>query len=343
MTDLTQSHASPTTSTNPQSAIRNPKSGRALVTGAGGFVGKHLLAYLLAHTDWRIYANAHAASVHPGNGRVKWVTSDLTSKAETTAMVAEVRPDYVFHLAAQSHVQEAFKDPEGTFMTNVVGQLNLLDALRESVPHARVLVVCSSEEYGLVRSEDIPIDEDTPFRPNNPYAVSKIAQDALATQYFLSYGQQAVRVRPFNHIGPGQTEHFVTAAFAHQVANIEAGIQEPVISVGNLEAERDFTDVRDTVRAYHLALTQGEAGEVYNVGSGVARKMQWILDTFISLSKIAVEVRQDPSRMRPSDIPLLVCDPTKFRKLTDWQPEIPIEQTLEDILESWRAKVRQER
>jgi GDP-4-dehydro-6-deoxy-D-mannose reductase len=347
MTDNTQ-HTTPDTHHPSQqsSVVRRPSSAegakRALVTGAGGFGGTHLLEYLLANTGWDIYGNAHAAALHPGDERVSWVASDLTDRRATASMVAEVRPDYIFHLAAQSNVPQAFKNPEGTFMTNVIGQLNLLDALRESVPNARVLVVCSSEEYGLVRPEDIPIDEDTPFRPNNPYAVSKIAQDALATQYFLSYGQQTIRVRPFNHIGPGQTEQFVTAAFARQVARIEAGLQEPVISVGNLEAERDFADVRDTVRAYHLALTKGEPGEVYNIGSGVARKMQWILDTLISMSKIAVEIRQDPSRMRPSDIPQLVCNPTKFNKLTRWQPQIPIEQTLKDILDYWREKVKSE-
>ena len=328
-----------------QSSVARPTSfaegaTRALVTGAGGFVGKHLLAYLLGQTGWHIYGNAHAMSLHPGDKRVSWVASDLTDRKAAATMVSVVRPDFVFHLAAQSNVQQAFKDPEGTFMTNVIGQLNLLDALRDLSPHARILIVCSSEEYGLVRPEDIPIGEDTPFRPNNPYAVSKIAQDALATQYFLSYGQATIRVRPFNHIGPGQTEHFVTAAFAHQVARIEAGLQEPVIYVGNLEAERDFTDVRDTVRAYHLALTEGEPGEVYNIGSGVGRNMQWILDTLISMSKIAVEVRQDPSRMRPSDIPQLVCNPAKFNTLTGWVPEIPIEQTLEDILDHWRQKVK---
>ena len=149
-------------------------------------------------------------------------------------------------------------------------------------------------------------------------------------------------MRPFNHIGPGQTEHFVTAAFARQVARIEAGLQEPIISVGNLEAERDFTDVRDTVRAYHLAITQGEPGEVYNIGSRMGYKMQWILDTLVSMSKIAVEVRQDPARMRPADIPQLICDPAKFYKLTGWQPQIPVKQTLADILEYWREKVKRE-
>jgi GDP-4-dehydro-6-deoxy-D-mannose reductase len=205
------------------------------------------------------------------------------------------------------------------------------------------MVTGSSEQYGLVRPEDIPINEDTPFRPNNPYAVSKIAQDALALQYFLSYGQQTIRVRPFNHIGPGQTEHFVTAAFARQVALIEAGQQEPVIYVGNLQADRDFTDVRDMVRAYLLAVTRGEPGEVYNIGSGRGRPIQWVLDTLVAMSTVEVEVREDPARMRPSDIPSLVCDPSRFHTRTGWRPEIPLEQTLRDILDYWREHVRSSR
>ncbi|MDQ6693783.1 MAG: GDP-mannose 4,6-dehydratase [Chloroflexota bacterium] len=312
-----------------------------LVTGAGGFVGGHLLTYLSAHTTWKIYGNAHVVPAWAADAPdVEWCTADLTDRQGVQEAVERVRPHYVFHLAAQSNVQHAFRDPAGTIMNNVVGQLHLLDALREVVPQATVLVVCSSEQYGLVKSDDIPIDEETPFRPNNPYAVSKIAQDALAAQYFFSYGQHVVRVRPFNHIGPGQTEHFVASAFAQQVARIEAGLQEPVIHVGNLEAERDFTDVRDMVRAYHLAITLGEAGEVYNIGSGHKYKMQWLLDTFIAMSDVKVQVEQDAARMRPSDIPILVCDPGRFYKQTGWQVEIPLEQTLRDILQYWRVRVK---
>jgi GDP-4-dehydro-6-deoxy-D-mannose reductase len=248
----------------------------------------------------------------------------------------------VFHLAAQSNVQRAFQDPQSTLVNNVVSELSLLEALRSTVPDAVIMIACSSEQYGLVRPEDIPIDEETPFRPNNPYAVSKVAQDMLALQYFLSYGQKTIRVRPFNHIGPGQMDHFVTAAFARQVALIETGQQEPVIYVGNLDAERDFTDVRDMVRAYHLVVTTGEPGDVYNIGYGKGFTIQWILDTFIAMSKVKVEVRQDPARMRPADIPSLVCNPAKFRARTGWQPQIPIEQTLKDILDYWREKVRKQ-
>ncbi len=312
-----------------------------LVTGAGGFAGRHLIRHLSAHTPWRLYGNALGVPRWADEAvGVEWCTADLTHKDSTLRAVERVKPLYIFHLAAQSNVQQAFRDPEGTLMNNIVGQLNLLEALRSVVPDATVLVVCSSEQYGLVKPHEIPIDEDTPFRPNNPYAVSKIAQDALATQYFFSYGQKVIRVRPFNHIGPGQTEHFVASAFAQQVAKIEAGLQEPVIYVGNLEAGRDFTDVRDMVRAYHMAITLGEPGEVYNIGSGREYKMQWLLDTFVAMSDAKVQVKQDPSRMRPADIPSLVCDPRRFHKQTGWRAEIPMERTLHDILQYWRDTVR---
>jgi GDP-4-dehydro-6-deoxy-D-mannose reductase len=314
---------------------------RALVTGAGGFAGQHLLSHLHSSVDWELYGNVLAHPATTGFENVRWLTCDLTDRENTARMIDEVRPDFVFHLAAQSNVQQAFKDPESTLMNNIVGQLHLLDALRAAAPEARVLVACSSEQYGLVKPEDIPIDEETLFRPNNPYAVSKIAQDALAVQYFLSYDQPVIRVRSFNHIGPGQLEHFVAAAFARQVALIEAGMQEPVIHVGNLDAERDFTDVRDMAQAYYLAVTQGEPGDVYNLGSGRGHTIKWLLDTLLSMSSVEVEVRNDPARMRPSDIPSLVCNPAKFERQTGWRPTIPLEQTLADVLEFWRQRVRE--
>jgi GDP-4-dehydro-6-deoxy-D-mannose reductase len=317
---------------------------RALVTGAGGFAGKHLLRHLSRATAWELYGNTLTPHRDdPELPGVRWLAFDLTGREQTAQGVAQAQPDFVFHLAAQSNVQQAFTDPQATLVNNMVSQLNLLEALRATSPGARIMVTCSSEQYGLVRPEDVPIDEDTPFRPNNPYAVSKIAQDALAQQYFLAYGQQTIRVRPFNHIGPGQTEQFVTAAFARQIALIEAGRQEPVIDVGNLEAERDFTDVRDMVRAYLLAVVEGEPGEVYNIGSGRGYSIRWVLDTLVSMSTARVDVRADPARMRPADIPTLVCDPTRFHARTGWQPEIPLEQTLRDILEYWRQQVRSSR
>lgn len=303
----------------------------------------HLLPLLLEKIGWQICCTSRSGSHDTkAEARLQWAVCDLTDMGQTSKVVEQVRPDFVFHLAAQSNVQAAFKEPGATFVTNVLGQLNLLNALRETVPQARILVACSSEQYGVVRPDDIPITEDTHFRANNPYAVSKIAQDAQALQHFLTWGQSTIRVRAFNHVGPGQSEDFVTAAFARQVARIEAGLQEPVLFVGNLEAERDFTDVRDMVQAYLLAIEQGQPGEVYNIGSGKGHTMQWILDTLLSMSTVHVEVKQDPARMRPSDIPILVGDATRFHTATGWQPKIPLEQTLKDILDYWRERVKRE-
>jgi len=224
-------------------------------------------------------------------------------------------------------------------VNNIIAELNLLRAVQELGLATRILLIGSSEEYGHVRPDDLPVNEETPFRPENPYAVSKIAQDMLGLQYFIAYKLPVIRVRPFNHIGPGQGEHFVSAAFAHQVAAIEAGRQQPVLRVGNLDAERDFTDVRDMVRAYHLAILQGEPGEVYNIGSGQAVAIRAILDILLSLSVVDVRVERDPNRLRPADVPRIVCDPRRFRTCTGWHPTISLQQSLRDILDDWRTRV----
>jgi GDP-4-dehydro-6-deoxy-D-mannose reductase len=203
----------------------------------------------------------------------------------------------------------------------------------------RVLVVGSNEEYGLVRPEDLPLNENSPLRTNNPYAVSKVAQDWLGLAYFLSHRIPVVRLRPFNHIGPRQSENFVVPAFARQIAMIEAGQQESVIRVGNLTARRDFTDVRDMVQAYCLAVVKGQPGEVYNIGSGRSHAIHEILDILISYSRVSVRIEQDPARMRPSDTPEIRCDARKFYQATGWQPTIPLEQTLQDVLDDWRARL----
>jgi GDP-4-dehydro-6-deoxy-D-mannose reductase len=202
-----------------------------------------------------------------------------------------------------------------------------------------VVVVGSSEEYGAVQPEHLPIDEETPFRPMNPYAVSKVAQDMLGLQYYLSHKLDAVRTRPFNHIGPRQGLGFVVPDFASQIARIEAGRQEPVLRVGNLDAERDFTDVRDVVRAYHLLAVHGQSGQVYNIGSGKAHAVQEILDCFLAQSRVKITVAHDPERMRPSDIPKVVCDYGKLNACTGWEPAIPFEQSLVDVLNDWRGRI----
>jgi GDP-4-dehydro-6-deoxy-D-mannose reductase len=252
--------------------------------------------------------------------------------------VSEVQPDYILHLAAQSFVPSSFADPWDTLQNNIRAQLNLLEAVRRSESHVRVLVIGSNEEYGTPRPDELPQTEESPLRPNNPYAVSKVAQDFMGLQYHLAYGLPVVRVRPFNHTGPGQTPRFVVPAFASQIARIEAGLQEPVMKVGNLEVSRDFTDVRDIVRAYHLAVTQGEPGEVYNLASGRAQSVRGLLDMLLSYSQVEIRVERDPELYRPVDVPVGYGTALKFHRLTGWKPEIPFAQTLQDVLAYWREQ-----
>jgi GDP-4-dehydro-6-deoxy-D-mannose reductase len=275
----------------------------------------------------------------PPEPRLRLRHADLRDPEGVRALVDEVQPDYIFHLAAQSFVPASFSDPWDTLENNIRAELNLLEAVRRSERDVRVLVVGSNEEYGAPRPEELPQTEDSPLRPNNPYAVSKVAQDFLGFQYYLAYGVPVVRVRPFNHTGPGQAPRFVVPAFASQIARVEVGLQEPVMQVGNLDAARDFTDVRDIVRAYHLAVTQGESGEVYNLASGQAQSVQGLLETLLSYSKTDIRVERDPARYRPVDVPVVYGSSEKFHHRTGWEPQIPFEQTLRDTLEYWREQV----
>ena len=224
-------------------------------------------------------------------------------------------------------------------MTNIQGQLNVLETMRDIDWDCRCLVVGSSEEYGKVREDELPITEENPLRPMSPYGVSKVTQDLLAYQYHESFGIDLVRTRAFNHTGPRRGEVFVTSNFAKQIAEIEAGKREPMIMVGNLEAQRDFSDVRDVVKAYLLAIEKCESGEVYNICSGHAIRIQELLDRLLDLTDVAVEVKQDPARMRPSDVMVLQGSAEKFKKATGWKPEIPFDQTLRDLLDFWRERV----
>lgn len=229
--------------------------------------------------------------------------------------------------------------PSETLMTNIVGQVNLLEVIRIEGIDCSVHIAGSSEEYGLVYPEEIPIKETNPLRPLSPYGVSKVAQDFLGFQYFKSYGLKIVRTRAFNHTGPRRGEVFVTSNFSKQIAEIEKGKKEPIIYVGNLEAVRDFTDVRDVVKAYHLALTKGEIGEVYNICSGEGYKIREVLDILRSLTKQKITIKPDPQRMRPSDVELLVGDPSKFISKTGWKRTYSFQKTLEDLLNYWRERV----
>jgi GDP-4-dehydro-6-deoxy-D-mannose reductase len=314
---------------------------QALITGAGGFVGKHLLAFLLAHTDWELRGTVYPQPVadRPTEARLRLQYADLRDPEGVRALVGEVRPDFIFHLAAQSFVPTSFADPWDTLENNIRSELNILEAVRRSGREVRVLVVGSNEEMGAPEPGELPQTEESPLRPNNPYAVSKVGQDFLGLQYYLAYEIPVVRVRPFNHTGPGQSPRFVVPAFARQIARIEAGLQEPVMKVGNLDAARDFTDVRDIVRAYHLAVTQGQPGEVYTLASGRPQSVRGLLEKMLSYSSAEIRVESDPALYRPVDVPIVYGSAEKFHRRTGWEPRIPFEQTLRDTLEYWRGQV----
>lgn len=315
---------------------------RALITGIAGFAGGHLAEFLLRETDWEVWGTVHHTDHNVAHLRDQLYLRrvDLREPDAVIQLIRDAQPDRVYHLAGQSYVPVSWDNPWQTFEINVRSQINLLEAILAADVAPRVLVVASNEEYGFITPDDLPIDEETPLRPASPYAVSKVAQDMLGLQYHLNYGLFVVRVRPFNHIGPRQRSEFVAAAFARQLAEIEAGLRLPVVKVGNLEAQRDFTDVRDMVRAYFLALEQGEAGEVYNIGAGQAHSIRQLLDILLDLSTAQVTVEQDPARMRPSDVPVIVCDATRFRTRTGWAPQISFRESLRSGLNYWRQHVR---
>lgn len=316
---------------------------RVLITGITGFAGSHLAEYCLARGDVEVFGTARWRSrmdnVQQIVDQITLIDCDLKDSVAVRHCLSEVRPDHIFHLAAQSFVPTSWKAPVETMTTNVVGQINIFEAMRELRLESRVQLACSSEEYGMVYEDEIPIKESNPLRPLSPYGVSKVAQDLLGYQYHESYGLFTVRTRGFNHTGPRRGDVFVSSNFSRQIAMIEKGKQEPVVKVGNLEARRDFTDVRDMIRGYWMALESGEPGEAYNIGSGKDITIQSMLDILLSFSTIDIEVRQDPDRMRPSDVLVLRADNTKFCTLTGWKPEIPLEKTLEDLLNYWRERV----
>ncbi len=318
---------------------------RALITGISGFVGSHLAEYLLKHTDWQIAGTVYGPvnNVAHLQGRVAALYPlELSQPKAVSDLLQETRPEYTFHLAAQASAALSRYDPWRTLENNIRLQLNVLDGITQAGLASRVLVVGSSEEYGKVAPDDLPIDEETPLRPTTPYAVSKIAQDYLGLQYYQSHGVAAIRVRPFNHIGPRQSKGFVAADLASQIAEIEAGLRPPEIRVGTLDVSRDLSDVRDIVRGYYLALTQGEPGEVYNLGSEREYAVRTLLETLISLAKLDVRLVEDPALLRPSDVPRVVSDCRKLRERTGWRAEIPLEQSLRDLLDYWRERVRAE-
>lgn len=315
---------------------------RALITGISGFVGSHLAEYLLEHTDWQVAGTVYGRldNIAHLRDRLQLLPAELSRLEVVRFVLEETQPDYIFHLAAQPIPSLSHQDPWFTLENNIRAQVNVLEAVVQMRLRCRVLVVGSSEEYGAVQPHELPIAEDTPLRPLSPYAVSKIAQDYLGLQYWLSHRVETVRVRPFNHIGPRQRRGFVAPDFASQIAEIEAGLRPPQMRVGALHVARDFSDVRDIVRGYVLALTQGRPGEVYNLGSGQAHTVAELLDVLLAAAQVPVEVVQDAQRTRPVEVPVMAADCTRLYQETGWRTEIPFEQSVRDVLDYWREQVR---
>jgi len=316
---------------------------RVLITGVTGFAGSHLVDYLLTRGDCEIFGIQRWRSrteniEHLTADQITLLECDLRDATSTRDTLEKVRPEWIFHLAAQSFVPTSWTAPTESLMTNVLAQVNLFEAVRHMGLKCRIQLACSSEEYGLVLANEVPIRETNPLRPLSPYAVSKVAQDMLGYQYWMSWKVDCVRTRGFNHEGPRRGPVFVASDFAKQIADIERGRKPPLLRVGNLEAQRDFTDVRDMVKAYWLALERCEPGEVYNIASGKAWRIRDVLDLLLGMSSKKIEVREDPARLRPSDVPILLGDSSKFRAATGWTASIPFEQTLRDMLEHWRAR-----
>ncbi len=313
---------------------------RVLITGITGFAGSHLADYLIDKEGITVYGikrwRSRTENIEHLIGKIEFYECDLRDASSTRDLIETIKPDMIFHLAAQSFVPTSWSAPAESLETNIMGELNLFEAVRRTGIDPLLQIAGSSEEYGAVQEDEIPIKETTPLRPLSPYAVSKVGQDMLAYQYFKSYGMKIVRTRGFNHTGPRRPSVFVCSDFAKQVVDIEKGIKKPVIEVGNLEAIRDFTDVRDMVRGYWFALNKGIPGEVYNISSGVGRKIEDMLSTLISFAGVKVEIKVNEKKLRPSDVPCLIGDSTKFRTATGWEPEIPFEKTLEDLLGFWR-------
>jgi GDP-4-dehydro-6-deoxy-D-mannose reductase len=312
---------------------------KTLITGISGFAGSHLAEFLL-NKGYKVYGTFYDKSTFSNlNGfidRIILYQCDIRNYNNLKTIIEKVRPDEIYHLAAISFVPASLKNPKLTFDTNLYGTLNLYEAIKELKYNPKILFVGSADEYGSIKNSDLPIREDCPLRPVNPYSISKASADFLSYTYFKNYHLKIIRVRPFNHIGPRQDPDFVCSSFAKQIVEIEKGIKKkPVINVGNLEAKRDFTDVRDMIRAYWLAIQRGEIGEVYNICSEKPISIEKILNGFLNISITSIKVRKDPIRFRVLDVPILRGDSTKFRKQTNWKQKITFEKTLHDILNYW--------
>lgn len=316
---------------------------KALIIGATGFVGNYLVKELLVNHAMEVHATKLPKEQLEVSGD-EWKHSiihslDILNRDDIASLLYDIRPDYIFHLAAQSSVSIAWRNPGLTVDVNVKGSINVLDAIRELFYKPKIMLIGSGEEYGHILEGEIPISEESSIRPGNIYAATKACQNMIGNIYARAYNMDVMMVRAFNHIGPGQASIFVVSDFCRQVAEIEAGLKKPVMYVGNLEARRDFTDVRDIVHAYALLMKTGNAGETYNVGSGRSYAIRDVLDQIISLSSKDIKVEIDINKIRPVDVPIIEADITKINHITGWKPLIPLKQTLQETLDYWRARV----
>ncbi|MBI1866274.1 MAG: GDP-mannose 4,6-dehydratase [Candidatus Staskawiczbacteria bacterium] len=314
---------------------------KILITGITGFVGSHLSEYCMTKPNVELYGTfldkKGLKNLEHIKNNIEFLLCDLTKKEQVRKVILKVKPDKIFHLAGQSQVSFSFQSPEKTLFNNIVSDVNLFEAIKNIKINPVIVIAGSSEEYGAALKNELPIKENNELRPLSPYAVSKITQEKLAFQYYQNYGLKIVLMRFFNTEGPRRGEHFAASTFAKQIAQIEKGKQKPVIFAGNLDAQRDFTDVRDVAVAYWLASEKCEFGEPYNVCSGKARSIKSVLTLLLSKSLVKnIKIKQDLKRIRPSDIAVTVGSNAKFGKQTGWQPKIPFEKTMEDLLNYWR-------
>ncbi|MEK7845348.1 MAG: GDP-mannose 4,6-dehydratase, partial [Nitrospinota bacterium] len=310
---------------------------RLLITGITGFVGSHLSEFLRAK-GYEVFGTTHSGKLLSSK-KVKNFNCDMRDSLRIREILSDTKPQQIYHLSAVSFPPDSIENPRMTYDVNFYGTINLLEAVKEAGLKSEILFVGSSDEYGVIFKRYMPITEDCLLNPVTPYAASKASADIVCYSYARTYNMNIVRVRPFNHTGPGQRAEFVCSGFAKQIVEIEAKIREPVIYTGNREIQRDFTDVRDIVSAYYLALKKGASDEVYNICSGNTYSIQWILNTLLKSAGLSVEIREDKSKLRHGDVKVIKGDCSKFRAITGWKSTIPFEKTLSDLLDYWREKV----
>ncbi len=317
---------------------------KILITGISGFAGSYLAEDLLKNSDNSIsgtyLTEDSLRNIDTIRDRLILKKVNLLDKDAVFELIQESKPDFVFHLAALSSPSYSFSNPSEVITNNINAEINLLEALKQTgLIETGILIVSSADIYGMVTESELPITEKSELKPANPYSVSKLSQDFLGLSYFLSYGMKIIRVRPFNHIGPRQSPSFVVSAICKKIAEIEQKKIEPILYVGNTNAKRDFTDVRDMVRAYGLIMEKGKIGDVYNIGSDKSYKISDIVNMLVSFSGKSIVIKTDPKLLRPADSPELLGDSRKMKDLTAWKPEIPIEKSLKDTLDYWRKIV----